>query len=312
MTEHKSFVTRVMSVLLGWKALTQALESVLVDNVAATVPWLAPVLPAYLAYVGLTSPEALNMPVPIGFIGAAVVEFLGMATVTTTVQFWDYNDQADGRRREAKGKAKGKQKTKNKKVAGRAPVMVAGGATAFYMVVVLVVNVLLDSNPDIIHKIAKTLLSSISLVGAVTLAVRSQHSRRLADKAQAKVERTEAAAKKNEQAAAQQLKLIEKEIEKMKLSVNLPKVTESGDPKNKFPETYGRWNDWRRVPLEHKQRIARMTWEQVMDEYGVEERTARNWANNALEDPQVGQIAQLQQEMTEAVEGTSMEAEVMA
>jgi hypothetical protein len=50
--------------------------------------------------------------------------------------------------------------------------------TLYYLIVVLVVNTMLDNSPDM-HKVAKGLLSSISIVGGVTIALRASHSRRI-------------------------------------------------------------------------------------------------------------------------------------
>ena len=89
--EHQSpFVHNVTAFLRGWSQLTRALEATLVDNLAATIPWLAPIVPAYMIYSSLAG--EIGFPHWVAVLSAAVVEFLGLATVSTTFQLWDYND----------------------------------------------------------------------------------------------------------------------------------------------------------------------------------------------------------------------------
>lgn len=141
-----------------WNALARQLETSLVDNIASTTPWLAPVIPAYLAYHSMM--KVMDFPFLIALAGAVVVEFLGLATVTTSFQFWDWND-------------------KKRQSDQSAPFWIALVTAAFYLTIVLTVNVLLDESPPL-HRLAKLLLSVLGVVGAVTLAIRSQHSRRMA------------------------------------------------------------------------------------------------------------------------------------
>ena len=43
------------------------------------------------------------------------------------------------------------------------------------------------------------------------------------------------------------------------------------------------WDDWRKVPKSHYEKIASMSTSEICDTYGVLPRTARNWRNNAQE-----------------------------
>lgn len=147
---------RISRFLKGWRELTRALEGTLVDNLAATTPWLAPVIPAYLAYRNMV--DVLGFASWVALVGALTVEFLGLATVSTVFMLWDYNSQAgEGR---------------------RAPVMAALLTAGGYIVIVLTVNVLLDES-GVVDKVAQGLLSLLSVVAAVTLAVRAGHARRV-------------------------------------------------------------------------------------------------------------------------------------
>ena len=160
---------KVISALTGWRDMTRALEALLVDNLAATSPWLAPVIPAYIGWRNMTT--RLDFPNWVALVGALVIETLGLATVHTVFTLWDYND---GKR----------------KIDQRAPVWVAVLIAAMYIVVVLTVNVLLDQGirPPI-EQVAQALLSLLSVVGSVTLAIRANHARRLAEIATEKEER---------------------------------------------------------------------------------------------------------------------------
>ena len=259
--------------------LSQAFERLLVDVVAAFVPWLAPIIPAYLAFHSL-----YNVLIPgvlwVSIVGAAVVEFLGLATVTTVVQFNEFNStRKDGD--------------------PSAPFWPAALTAAFYLAVVLTVNVLLD-NSELIDKVAKGLMSSLSVAGAVTISLRGQHRRRVdaktvrdtkADeerKAKEKDDReykrkvSDERRKNKQELKKLELQVAEKKAEEPKVS---EKVSENDDEK---PETFGKWQTWRKVPLEERVKIARMTdVQEVMRLYGTSDRTGYNWMRDAHEDPAV-------------------------
>ena len=139
------------------RQLTNETEATVIGLVAATIPWLAPIIPAYVAYQNMLS--VLGFAPWLSFLGALVVEFLGLSSIHTAVQFWDYNRT-------------------RRKVDEAAPVYVAAAVGAFYLAVVLTVNVILDNAP-VDQLIAKALLSLISVPAGVTLAIRAQHSRQL-------------------------------------------------------------------------------------------------------------------------------------
>ncbi|MFZ5856753.1 MAG: hypothetical protein ACOYZ6_07980 [Chloroflexota bacterium] len=66
------------------------------------------------------------------------------------------------------------------------------------------------------------------------------------------------------------------------VSEDKPKVSK---PKDEKPETFGKWKHWTKVPKEERAKIAGMTdVRQVMDTYGVSERTAYNWMRDAREE----------------------------
>jgi hypothetical protein len=208
-----------------WNELARKLDTSLVDNIASTTPWLAPVIPAYLAYHNTTT--VMGFPAWVAFIGAVVVECLGLATVTTSFQFWDWND-------------------KKRQVDQSAPFWIALTTAAFYLAIVLTVNVLLDGAP-LLHRIAKLLLSVLGVVGAITLAIRSQHSRRLA-------------AVEDEKAAKRQ-----ERQEKRQQTASTRQVAA------KVP-------DWRALSEEERDAMRGLSSKQICERYpGLSDRTARYW-----------------------------------
>lgn len=270
--------------------LSKTFERLLVDVVAAYVPLFAPVIPATIAFFSLYL--ILEMPLIVSLIGAGVVEFLGLSTVSTTMEFVDYNASRN-------------------EDDPPAPTKAAIGATIFYLIVVLTVNVILDDS-EFIHKAAKLLLSLLSIAGAVTISLRRQQSRRVAVKLakDAKAEAESTKQKADDQAykrhvAAEnrqkkhELKLKELELKASERQPEPVKVSEKVvETITEKPDTFGKWKTWRKVPHEEKLKIARMTMEQVVEVYGVEERTAYHWLEYAKRDTGiVGEVAQLQNEL---------------
>ncbi len=172
-----NFVERFFVAL---KALIAYLESSAIDLVSATTPWLAPVIPASQTY--LHAINSLKYSEPIAFVAALAVEFLGLAAVSTAVEFWNYNDALSARKEARVQLLKGedKKRAKERRVVG-APFQLAAGSGLFYIVVILTVNVLLDWGKPFPQVAANVLLSLLAVPAAVIIAIRSQHRRKLAD-----------------------------------------------------------------------------------------------------------------------------------
>jgi hypothetical protein len=245
--------TRVTGFLAGWLEVTRALERALVDNLAATTPWLSPVVPAYIALQNMT--EILKFHLAVALIGAATVEFLGLATVYTLLALWDYNS------------------TKELKDP-KAPLPPAVATAAGYILVILVVNVILDSGP-LVNKIAKALLSLLSVIGAVTLAVRAQHARRLEERgarlAQEARERKAAEAQARVERAA---RLAERR-ERYRLAREAQQQ-DSGkilEREKNLPERVS----WRNLSGDERRKVSGMPVAEIVQAYGIHERTATNW-----------------------------------
>lgn len=146
-------------------------EQNLIDNVARFIPWLAPAIPATFAYINSTNPDLLNMQWYIGVLIALTVEGLGLAAIHTSLSLIEF----------IKTHSKNQPKTE-------AWIMLA--MTGFYLVVIVLVNIILDLQhpPEIIA--AKALLSLVSIPAAVTLSIRQLHKIRLTNEAEQKAEKT--------------------------------------------------------------------------------------------------------------------------
>lgn len=295
---RRSAADRIQDVMKSLLAINRAMETTLIDVVAAYTPWLASVVPAFIGYENVI--RVLKFEVWQAWVYAIVVEALGLATVATTLKLWNWNQDNKDR---------------------RAPFELATLTAIFYLTIVLSVNVLLDEG-DTLQKVVKALASSFAVVGALTVALRSQQSKleQDADTQRAKDELARYEREKRE-ADAQHVQLEtlrlekQKELElsrmqadearkereaernlrkelklaelKLKLSNPVSESSESGrkvaEAAGKFPETFGKWSDWRQLPDEHKKRIAMMTPHQVRTEYGVPEKTSGNWVRKAKE-----------------------------
>ncbi len=124
------------------------------------------------------------------------------------------------------------------------------------------------------ERIAKALLSLLSVVAAVTLALRSQHARRVEERNLELEERR--AERKEELEFKRQLKL-------KGLEEKLPKVSEKDSERS---ASFGKYRDWRHVPEDDRLKIFQMRSDVrlVMAEYGVSKRTGYNWIGNAEEE----------------------------
>lgn len=278
------FVAWVIGLLEGALKLSHAFERLLVDVVVGYIPLFAPIIPASLAFDNLLN--VLHMGFWVSLIGAAVVEFLGLGTVTTVTQFVDYNA------------SRGENDP-------QAPITTAALVAGFYLVVVLTVNILLDDS-QFVERTSKLLLSTLSVAGALTISLRSQHSRRVEEKRirdeKAEAKRIEDAKEAYRQQQADQRRKDRFELKKLALEmgvsasgngkVKVPvKVPESNSEK---PETFGKYQSWRQLPPDEKKHVVELvrtngdakilTNREIQKRYGVSERVAYGWIDYAFRD----------------------------
>jgi hypothetical protein len=105
------------------------------------------------------------------------VEFLGLTAINTAVEFWRYNEDKHYRQSLIPVK-RGKKRKFN-----GAPMWLALLTGAFYIVLVLFVNALLDiGHSSDVQIVSKAGLSLLSVVSGVIIALRASHSRRTTPK----------------------------------------------------------------------------------------------------------------------------------
>lgn len=134
-----------------------ALEPVLVDGFATVSPWLTAVFPAALTGWNVAThliakwPDALRLPV--AATAALAVESVGIAAVHSLVREW------------SKGKS-----------ASAKLIALAGVAELYYLAAIITVNVIVEAaqGQPAADVAARGILSTMSVVGALVIAVRAQ------------------------------------------------------------------------------------------------------------------------------------------
>jgi len=142
-------------------ALNHAVYGLGIDVLAAYSPLLATLIPAWLTYHNTLN--HLHFPAWVAACAAAAVEVLGISAVHTTIGFYQYNNSL------------------TRKNDLRSPFGIALATALAYIAIVLVVNTGLDAaaGTPLVNVIAAGVLSLLSLVGALIVAVRAQHALRL-------------------------------------------------------------------------------------------------------------------------------------
>ena len=132
-------------------------EDSFVNFVSVIIPWLVPLIPAYILYTHLDTDLGWSKPWPL--IGGAVVEGLGLATVNTYFRFERHN-----------------RKYKDQK--NKMPLWVVIVAYIWYLVIVLFVNVVFDwsAGVSLTRIIAILAFSTLSLPASALISVRGMHS----------------------------------------------------------------------------------------------------------------------------------------
>jgi hypothetical protein len=136
-------------------------EKAMLDLISILVPWAVPIIPAYLTFYHTI--EIMGFPVWVGWTAAFVVEALGLVSVATAIRFWTNNKRY-------------------KDTSRKAPFALAVSVYTFYIIVVLVVNVILEAvvgtrNPWVITAIA--LFALLSLPSGILISIRVQYSEML-------------------------------------------------------------------------------------------------------------------------------------
>jgi hypothetical protein len=132
-------------------------EDSFVNFVSVIIPWLVPLIPAYILYNHLLTD--LKWDRPWALVAGAVVEGLGLATVNTYFRFERHN-----------------RRYKDQK--NKMPLWVVIVAYVWYLAIVLFVNVVFDwrAGVDFTRIIAILAFSTLSLPASALISVRGMHS----------------------------------------------------------------------------------------------------------------------------------------
>ena len=140
------------------------MERGIIDFISAFVPYAVPIIPAYLTFYHTR--DMMDFPAWVAWTAAFVVEALGLASVATVVRFYLHNKRY-------------------KSEQNRAPFWIAFGVYVFYIVVVIVTNVILEivagtRGGFIITAIG--LFSLLSFPSGVLISIRTQYREMLDDR----------------------------------------------------------------------------------------------------------------------------------
>lgn len=125
----------------------------LVDIISDLSPWLTPIPSAVL--VSNATLRHLGWPEPVGWISGAIVEMLGISTVSTTMLFYNFNQ--------------------SKRQSDPAlPWGVPAALVAVYLASTVVLTVLLDTVP-LLARWSPVIFPILALVGAINLVLRSNY-----------------------------------------------------------------------------------------------------------------------------------------
>ena len=148
-------------------------ERAILDALSAIVPYSTASIPAYMTYWHTL--EYMGFPVQIAWLAAFTVEVLGVTAVSTAIRFWQWNSNHSNK-------------------SERAPFVLAVATYAFYILITLSVNVLLEVYAGeragaVIWAIA--LFSLLSIPSGVLISIRAQFGEMLEDKREKAEQRRE-------------------------------------------------------------------------------------------------------------------------
>lgn len=157
--------TNILEKIFRWISDTiNGGERAVLDALSAVVPYSTASIPAYLTYTHTM--DQMKFPANIAMLAAFTVEVLGVTAVSTAIRFWQWN-------------------TNHSNKAERAPFNLAVGTYAFYILITLSVNVILEiaakqRTGAVIWAIA--LFSLLSIPSGVLISIRAQFGEMLEDK----------------------------------------------------------------------------------------------------------------------------------
>lgn len=223
-------------------------EHAFVTFIAAVIPWLVPVIPAYLT--GYHVVNELKLPEWAGWVIGSVIEGLGLASMSKIIAFWENNKKYTSE-------------------ANKMPIKVPIFTYIWYLMVVIVVNILLEyeSGASALRIWTIGLLATLSVPTAALIAVNSIWTERNLLKESEKLQKRSA-----------------KSTEVSEPPENVQKVTES------LPK------DWRKLRPMLKDSDLRVfaslspsNVRELSEHYNVTERTIWNWSAHARAELGIGE-----------------------
>lgn len=219
----------------------------LTDKLINLSPWLTPLSGMQITIQNMLGP--LNYWPPVAYLTGVAIEILGVATLSTALDFYQHNKRyADD---------------KNKM-----PLIVPGLAFGFYIVLIMAIVILLEIPLEGSQKVAslitvKAMLTLLSIPAGLIIAVRKLHK----DTLQKLSKKKQTAAQVSEGEAV---------IAPAPAQVS-PQVSE---PQAQVSETF---ENWKRVPENIRKEIALLShWSEVQKRFpNLIEKTAQNWLKSA-------------------------------
>jgi hypothetical protein len=141
-------------------------ENLLTEVAARLGPWLAPLPPAY--FISRAAQAHLATPWPVALLMAATIELIGIAATHNALKLWTYNQT-------------------RRKNDPPAPFELAAVLALTYVVIGVSISSLLEIFP-VLASLAPASFFLLAGVGYVSLALSTDHNRRLADITESKAE----------------------------------------------------------------------------------------------------------------------------
>ncbi len=157
--------------------------SAIIGNIASNLaPLLAGILPAYMTWHHIVT--VLLYPEWVAWAGAGLVEFLGLGAGQEIMEVWNHN-------------------RKYKDAKAKMPFLNSGAAAAWYILIMVVFNVILEAQPhsNFWKIFAQALFATLAIAGYALFSAKTLRRAWVTERAQSMVERREERRKAREEHA---------------------------------------------------------------------------------------------------------------
>lgn len=235
-----------------------SIKQKVIDIIATWGPWLAPVPTAWA--VGYSVYDLLGWPVIVAACAGLAVEIGNISAVYTALELRTYNQdkrQADP----------------------AAPTWIAFVASAVTLAASFVLAVFIEVFPGIAVWSA-AVFPILSLSGAIVLALRADHVRRLSAIAESKEKERDERAKRKE----------ERRQRSESLPESKPVATESTEGLPEDRKVGRRRAAWPDLSMEDRMELSGKTPAEILELYDLSEKSARNWYNRLKSNGKVAEL----------------------